>query len=132
MLAPLTINVENTLTKIRVSRVSLTPLNGRALTFELSADFREISRAAGKVKLRYSLTVDTFPLVQRAGVEGFATVDEKLITPSNQSDGADAAVLDELAVAIFRRDYESLYLLFDTLNLASPSPWLVREVRLVQ
>ncbi len=120
------------MTKIRVSRVSLTPLNGRALTFELSADFREISRGGGKVKLRYSVTVDTFPLVQRAAVEGFAIVDEKLITPSNPSDGADAAVLDELAVSIFRRDFESMYLLNDTLSLSSPSPWLVREVRLVK
>lgn len=125
-------NVENLLTKIRVARVSLNPLNGRAPTFELSADFREISRAAGKVKLRYSLTVDTFPLVQRAGVEGFAIVDEKMITPPDQAGETDGAVLDELAVAIFRSDFESLYLLSDTLKLASPSPWVVREVRLVK
>lgn len=132
MLAPSTISVENTLTKIRVSKVSLLPLNGRPLTFELSADFREISRGGGRVKLRYSLNVDTFPVIQRAGIEGIAIVNENLITPSNPSDGADAAVLDALAVEIFRRDYESLYLLFDTLNLSSPSPWLVREVRLVK
>jgi len=132
VLAPPAINVENLLTKIRVSRLSLNPLDGRSPSFDLSADFREISRAGGKVKLRYSLTVDTFPLVERAGVEGFAIVDESLIVPKDQSGETDGAVLDELAVAIFRSDYESLYLLFDTLRVASPSPWLVREVRLVK
>lgn len=124
-------NVETQLTKIRLSRLSMNPVDGKKVNFGLDADFREISRAGGKVKLRFSLTVDTFPLVQRAAMEGFAVVEEKLIQPDGNSGSADGVNLNELALAIFRHDYESLYLLFDTLKLPSPSPWMVREVKLV-
>ncbi len=125
-------NVETHLTKIRLSRIAMNPIDGKKVNFGLDADFREISRGAGKVKLRFAITVDTFPLVQRALMEGFALMEEKLLQPEGNSDGADGVNLNELALAIFRQDYESLYLLFDTLELPPPSPWMLREVRLVK
>ncbi len=125
-------NVDTQLTKIRLSRISMNPIDGTKVNFGLDADFREISRAAGKVKLRFILTVDTFPLVERASMEGFALLEEKVLQPDGDSGGADGVSLNELALAIFRNDFESLYLLFDTLKLPPPSPWMVREVRLVR
>ncbi len=115
----------SSLNKIKVTRLAMRQINGAKVSFELDADFHEISRGNGKVKLSYILTVDTLPVIQRATVEGFATVEEDLVQ------SADGYVLNELALAIFKQHYEPIYLLFDTLSLAAPSPWLVREVKLV-
>ncbi len=115
----------SSLNKIKVTRLAMRQINGAKVSFELDADFHEISRGNGKVKLSYILTVDTLPVIQRATVEGFATVEEDLVQ------SADVYVLNELALAIFKQHYEPIYLLFDTLSLAAPSPWLVREVKLV-
>jgi hypothetical protein len=123
------LNIETQLTKVRLSRLSINPLDGKKVSFGLDADFREITRAAGKVKLRFSLVVDTFPLVGRAALEGFANVDEKLLE-GDGSAGTDSVTLNDLALAVFKQDFDSLFLLYDTMSLPYPSPWMVRDVKL--
>ena len=120
----------STLSKIRVTRLALNPVDGAKVSFELDADFREVSRGGGKVKLSYALTVDTLPAVQRATMEGSTTVAENMVPSAKQDNSLEGQSLNDLALAIFKQHYEPLYLLFDTLSLAAPSPWLVRDVRL--
>lgn len=124
--------VSTSLTKVRVVRVTNREEKYPKASFGLAADMREVGRSGNNLKLRFSIAVETNPLVQRAQLEGKVEVrlDPALLAATGGQLGEDFA--SELALEIYKRHYETIYSLFDSLALESPSPWLLRDVHLVQ
>lgn len=124
--------VSTSLTKVRVVRVTNREEKYPKASFGLAADMREVGRSGNILKLRFSIAVETNPLVQRAQLEGKVEVrlDPALLAATGGQLGEDFA--SELALEIYKRHYETIYSLFDSLALESPSPWLLRDVHLVQ
>jgi hypothetical protein len=126
----LTLNVETQLTRIRASKIAIRPTDGQKVSFDLHADIRETSRSGTYAKLRYLLAVETFPLVMRAEMEGVAHMDVSFLATDETLESLGRGIVGDLALKIFRDNYESLYLLLDSLGIQGPSPWLVRDVHL--
>jgi hypothetical protein len=122
----------SSLTRVRVTRVTNRPEKYPRAAFGLSADMKEVGRSGDTLKLRFSIAVETNPLVQRAELEGRVEVklDSGLLAATGGQLGEDFA--SELALELYKLYYQTVYSLFDTLSLDSPSPWLLRDVHLVR
>lgn len=119
------------LSKIRVARVTNRGEKFPRASFGLAADLKEVGRAGDTLKLRFDIAVETNPLIQRAEIEGSVDVkiDQKLLAATGGQLGEDFA--SELALQLYTMNFDMVYALFDTLSLDSPSPWLLKDVRLV-
>ena len=122
---------ETEMTKIRASKIAIRPVGGQRLSYDLSADIKEVSRDGAKAKLRYLLVVETYPMVMRVEMEGVVRMDVGFLGSDQTLEGIGEAMIGDLAMKIFKDNYESMYNVLDTLGLEGPSPWLTREVHLV-
>lgn len=122
--------VESTIDKVRVARLALGYGKVPRPNFDLGADLKELSREGSKLNLKYTLYLDTFPAVQRVELQGMATIRSPLI--NSQTDEVDVSerLLSDIALEIFRNHYDTIYLLFDSMRLPFPSPWVVKNVHL--
>lgn len=120
------------LNRVRAVRVTNLGESHPRASFGLSADMKEVGRTGDTLKLRFTIVVETSPLVQRAEIEGLVEVkfDLRMLAATGGQLGEDFA--SELALELYKLHYQTVYSLFDTLALDSPSPWLLRGVHLVK
>ncbi len=124
--------MEAQLTKLRTSLVAIRPPEGHKLSFDLQAEIKAVSKQGSKVKLRYAIGIETFPLIYRAELAGVATAEAEKLTKEEDLEKLGEAALGDMALQIFRQNYEPLYLALSAQGLDAPSPWLVRDVHLVK
>ena len=67
---------------------------------------------------------------QACSISGMATVRFSNFSPGEDFTTLGPEVTNEMAVEIFRKTYEPIYLLHDALALDAPSPWITQEVSL--
>ena len=121
-----------TLSKIKVSRLTLG--HGSRLpkvTFDLGADMKEVETAKGRLRLRYTLFVDANPAVERAELHGEITITSPSISAVTDLQALGEEKISEIAMQIYRKNYEHLYLAFESAGLTAPSPWLIQDVHMV-
>ena|SRR6266550_553225 len=121
-----------TLTSIKVSRMTLG--HGRILQkvlFDLGADIKEIETTKGRLRLKYTLYIDASPAVERAELRGEVTITSPAITSVTDLQALGEDKISDIALQIYRRNFELLYLTLESAGLAAPSPWLIQDVRLV-
>ncbi|MBI3023383.1 MAG: hypothetical protein HYY68_06600 [Thaumarchaeota archaeon] len=123
--------VESTIDKVRVARLALGHGKVPRPSFDLGADLKELSREGNKLTVKYTLYLDTFPAVQRVELQGVATIRSPLISSQTNDVDVSETLLSEVALEIFRNHYDIMYLLFDSMRLPFPSPWVVKNVHLV-
>lgn len=126
------LQVETKLTRLRTSLVSSKPIKSERMTFDLQADIKTVSRDGPRLKIRYSIGIETFPVVYRAEMQGTAVVNAELMAKDESLEDLGEAVISDLALTIYKRNYESLYLALSSLGLEAPSPWLVKEPHLIK
>ena len=124
------LKVDAQMTKLRTSMVAIKPAEGAKVSYDLQADIRAVARDGPSIKLRYSIGIETFPLVYRAEMGGVAMANAEMLAKDENIEDLGEAVLGDIALQIYRQNYESLYLALSSLGLDAPSPWLVREVHL--
>ena len=121
-----------TLGRIKVSRLTLG--HSRTLpkvSFDLGADIKEVETAKGRLRLRYTLYVDANPAVERAELQGEVIITSPSITAVTDLQSLGEEKISEIAMLIYRRNFETLYLAFQSAALVAPSPWLIEDVHLV-
>jgi hypothetical protein len=121
-----------TLSKIKVSK--LTPGHSTAMpkvSFDLGADIKEIETAKGKLRLRYTLYLDSNPAVGRAELSGEVTITSPAISSVTDLLALGEDKISEIAMGIYAKNYEILYLTFQSAGLVAPSPFLIQDVHLV-
>jgi hypothetical protein len=121
-----------TLSSIKVSRMSLG--FGRVLSkvaFDLGADIKEIETTKGRLRLRYTLYIDASPAVERAELRGDVTITSPAISAVTDLQALGEDKISDIALQIYRRNFEVLYLTLESAGLVAPSPWLIKDVRLV-
>ncbi|MCS4540356.1 MAG: hypothetical protein HYU03_06685 [Thaumarchaeota archaeon] len=123
--------VESTIDKVRVARLALGHGKVPRPSFDLGADLKELSREGNKLTVKYTLYLDTFPAVQRVELQGVATIRSPLISSQTNDVDVSETLLSEVALEIFRNHYDMIYLLFDSMRLPFPSPWVVKNIHLV-
>jgi len=122
----------SSLTKVRVAKVTNRTDKYPRAAFGLSADMKEVGRSDNVLKLKFSIAVETSPLVQRAELEGRVEVRlvPGLMAATGGQLGEDFA--SDLALELYKLHYQTVYSLFEAMSLESPSPWLLRDVHLVK
>jgi hypothetical protein len=124
--------VKASLSKVRVSRLTARRPQEERVIFDLKAEIKEATRTDSGWLLRYLLAVDTFPMVLRAEMEGLAELELPGAAGALSLEEMGETVWSDMAVQIFRQNFELFHLVLDTMGFDSPSPWLVREVRLLK
>src|SRR5438309_631030 len=121
-----------TLSSIKVTRMSLG--FDRILSkvaFDLGADIKEIETTKGRLRLKYTLYVDANPAVERAEIRGDVTITSPAISAVTDLQALGEDKISQIALQIYRRNFEVLYLMLESAGLVAPSPWLIQDVRLV-
>jgi hypothetical protein len=126
------LKVDAHLTRLRTSLVAIRPPEDTKVSFDLHADIKTVSRDGTRLKLRYTIDIQTFPLIYRAEMGGFAAVDAEMLAKDENLEDLGEAVLSDVAIQIYRSQFEALYLTLATQGLEAPSPWLVKDVQLAR
>jgi hypothetical protein len=124
------LRVDSHLTKLRTSLVAIRPTEGTKVSYDLQADIKAVSRDGTRIKVRYAMNIDTFPLIYRAEIGGFAIANAEMLAKDENLEDLGEEVLGDIALQIYRQSYEALYLTLATQGLDAPSPWLVKDVHL--
>ena len=124
------LKVDAQLTRLRTSLVAIKPASGTRVSYDLAADIKMVSRDGPKLKLRYAINIDTFPLIYRAEIGGFAQANAEMLAKEEGLEDLGEEVLGDVALQIYRQNFEPLYLTLTSQGLDAPSPWLVRDVHL--
>jgi len=122
-----------TLSKIKVARLTLGHGQKQLpkVSFDLGADIKEIETAKGRLRLRYTLYVDANPAVERAELQGEVTITSAAITSVTDLQALGEEKISEVAMMIYQRNFETLYLTFESAGLVAPSPWLIQDIHYV-
>ncbi len=126
------VKVKAHLTKLRVSVIAIKPPEGTKVSYDLNVDIKQVSRNGPELKIRYAIGIETFPAICRAEIAGFALVNAEMLAKDENLEDLGESVVGDIAVDIYRQNFEPLYLTLSTMGMDSPSPWLVKEVHLVQ
>jgi hypothetical protein len=122
-----------TLSRIKISRMTLGhEASLPKVSFDLGADIKEIETARGRLRLRYTLFIDANPAVERAEIQGEVVITSPAISPVTDLQALGEDRISEIAMKIYTKNYETLYLMLETAGLASPSPWLIEDVHMVE
>lgn len=122
-----------TLTRIKVSRLTFGH-GGKIpkVSFDLGADIKEMETAQGRLRLRYTLFIDANPAVERAELQGEVTITSPRISAVTDLQALGEEKISEIAMQIYYRNYETLYLVFDSAGLTAPAPLLIQDVHFVE
>ena len=121
-----------TLTKIKVARLTLGhSASMPKVIFDLGAEIKEVETAKGRLRLKYTLYLDANPAVERAELSGEVTITSPAISAVTDLQALGEDKISEIAMQIYAKNYETLYLTFQSAGLVAPSPLLIEDVHLV-
>src|SRR5271154_506868 len=121
-----------TLTKIKVSKLTLGHSTAMPkVSFDLGADIKEVETAKGRLRLKYTLYLDANPAVERAELAGDVTITSPGISAVTDLQALGEDKISDIAMMIYAKNYETLYLTFQSAGLVAPSPLLIEDVHLV-
>ncbi len=121
-----------TLSKIKVSKLTLGHSTAMPkVSFDLGADIKEVDTTKGRLRLKYTLYLDANPAVERAELSGEVTITSPAISAVTDLQALGEEKISEIAMAIYAKNYEILYLTVQSAGLVAPSPLLIQDVHLV-
>ena len=121
-----------TLTKIKVSKLTLGHSTAMPkVSFDLGADIKEVETAKGRLRLKYTLYLDANPAVERAELAGDVTITSPGISAVTDLQALGEDKISDIAMMIYAKNYETLYLTFQSAGLVAPSPLLIQDVHIV-
>jgi hypothetical protein len=122
-----------TLSKIKVAKLTLGHSTAAMpkVSFDLGADIKEIETAKGRLRLKYTLYLDANPAVERAELSGEVTITSPAISSVTDLQALGEDKISDIAMGIYAKNYEILYLTFQSAGLVAPSPFLIQDVHLV-
>lgn len=124
-------DIECSLTKIKVSRLTFGHSTKMpTVAFDLGADIKEMETAKGRLRLKYTLYLDANPAVQRAELSGEVIITSPAISAVTDLQALGEDKISEIAMQIYSKSYEILYLTFESAGLVAPSPLFINDVHL--
>jgi hypothetical protein len=98
--------------------------------FEFDVDLSETGRTEDSLSVRYAFTFGKPSSGQVCKISGRAVVGFSQFNPGRDFHTLGNDITNEMAVEIFRKNYEAAYLLHDALLIDAPSPWITQGVSL--
>ncbi|MEM3186096.1 MAG: hypothetical protein QXQ39_05370 [Conexivisphaerales archaeon] len=113
------------LNRVRFSRLSSKQDNDVA--YNLGAEFKERSNTKNSIDMFYRLAIESYPMAQRAEIEGTVTLEFPSFLQNSVSALSDKLATD-IAIELYRMNYETVYLVFESLGIKAPSPYMIKDV----
>lgn len=133
--APFVLDISDfncTLSRIKISKLTLGHTTAMPnVSFDLGADIKEVETAKGRLRLKYTLYLDANPAVERAELSGEVTITSPAISAVTDLQALGEDKISDIAMAIYSKNYETLYLAFQSAGLVAPSPFLIQDVHMV-
>jgi len=124
------VSVESRIDSISLSAADRRRQGSEPRPFDFDVDLRESARTEDRLSVRYSFTFGRPSSGQVCKVNGTAAVRFSQFNPSRDFHALGDDITNEMAVEIFRKNYETVYLLHEALSIDAPSPWITQEVSL--
>jgi hypothetical protein len=124
------VSVTSTVNKIFLSRPGGDLRASVAKPFEFDVDLNESARTENSLTVRYSFTFGRPLAGQVCKITGKAVVRFSQFNPAKDFHYLGNDITNEIAVEIFRKNFESVYLLHDAMMMEAPSPWITQGVSL--
>jgi hypothetical protein len=124
------VSVESTIDSISLSAPGRSNPGSEPRPFDFDVDLSESDRTEDHLSVRYSFTFGRPYSGQVCKVSGKASVRFSGFNPSRDFHALGDDITNEMAVDIFRKDYQAVYLLHEALAMDAPSPWITQEVSL--
>jgi hypothetical protein len=119
----------------RIDSISLAKAGGkndasRNSPFDFDVELDEVSRTSDSLRVKYAFTFGIASSGQICKVGGVAVLCFSGFDPEADFHSLGNDITNEMAVEIFRKNYESVYLLHDALGMEAPSPLITQGVSL--
>lgn len=124
------VSVESRIDSISLSKGERDTRLTESRPFDFDVDMSELSRSQDGLSVRYSFTFGRPASGRACKVSGIALVRFSRFNPTTDFQTLGNDVTSEMAVEIFRRNYEFVYLLHDAVAMEAPSPWVTQSVSL--
>jgi hypothetical protein len=129
-LAPRVVLLESSVSKISISgsKGRMPQVSG----FDFDVDLSEVSRTKEILEVEYCFRFGSRSHGNECEIGGRARL--RIGSAGGESSMQDLGpgVTNEIVVGIFRRNYESVYLLHRSLGIEAPSPWITQDVSLAR
>jgi hypothetical protein len=124
------VSLQTTIDKISLMKAGREVKPGVKHPFEFDVDIDESARTKDSLSVRYSFTFGRPSAGQVCRISGGAVVKFSRFNPSGEFQSLGEELTHEIVVAIFRKNFESVYLLHDAMKMEAPSPWITQDVSL--
>ena len=124
------VSVQTTIDSISLMKAGREVKPSTKHPFEFDVDIDESARTKDSLSVRYSFTFGRPSAGQVCKVSGGAVVRFTRFNPSGEFQSLGEELTNEIVVAIFRKNFESVYLLHDAMKMEAPSPWITQDVSL--
>lgn len=119
----------------RIDSISLTKAGGDQKApggrpFDFDVDMHESVRTEDTLSVKYAFTFGRPSSGQVCKITGGALVRFSQFKPDRDFYSLGNDISNEIAVEIFRRNYEVVYLLHGAMAMDAPSPWVTQDVSL--
>lgn len=98
--------------------------------FAFDVEMTETGRIKDGLSVKYSLAFGRPASGQTCRVSGRAILHFSRLDPKSDLHALGSEIDNEMAVEIFRMNYETIYLLHQSLAMEAPSPWVTHGVSL--
>jgi hypothetical protein len=124
------LSVETTIDSISLMKAGREVKQSAKHPFEFDVDIDESARTKDSLSVKYSFAFGRQSAGQVCRVKGGAVVRFTRFSPSGEFQSLGEELTNEIVVAIFRKNFESVYLLHDAMKMEAPSPWITQDVSL--
>lgn len=124
------LSVESAIEGISLSNSCGAPREVGASQFDFDVDMSESSRTQDSLNVRYAFAFGKASSGQACKVRGTAVVRFSQFNPQGDFHTLGNDISNDMAVEIFRKNYEAVYLLLDAMGMDAPTPWITQDVSL--
>lgn len=122
------VSIETTMDHISLNKPCGSPLGKKAGQFEFDVTLTESIQTAESLKVKYMLMLKRTAIGETCNVSGQAVLRFSGFGRDIELTSLGEEMMNEIAVEIFRKNYETVYLLHDAFGIEAPSPWITQDV----
>lgn len=98
--------------------------------FEFEVGMTETARSKDSLSMNFALKFGKSSTGQVSTVKGRAVLKFANFNPDTDLTSLGGDIDNEMAIEIFRSNYQAIYLLHESLGMETPSPWVTQDVSL--
>ena len=124
------ISVESRIDRISIGKTAHDSRGTRNERFNFEADIREEGLTDDTLRVKYGFSFGRPSDGRASQISGEAAIRFSHLGPNTDLRSLREYLNTQMAIEIFRKNFESIYLLHSAVGMEAPSPWIIQDVRL--